>query len=108
MAILSSGFLLHSDQSQCLRLDGIRLSHLEEGGATRVRGDDTRVATPGPQMRQQGPETVHCQSAGSLVIRLLAPRRGRDLGRGHGSALPPVLLQLLVLEQQWLPRLAEV
>ena len=59
-------------------------------------------------MSHQRPKALHRQPTGRRVRLLLQPRRLRGLRRRHRVAARPVLGQVLVLEQQRLPRLTQV
>src|SRR5512142_1696913 len=59
-------------------------------------------------MSQQRPKALDRRPARRRVCLLLEPRRLRGSGRRHRVAPVPVPCQLLVLEQQRLPHLAQV
>ena len=73
-----------------------------------IGGHHARVPTARPQMSQQRSKTLDRQTARRRACLLLEPRRLRGLGWRHRVAMAPVLGQFLVLEQERLPRLAQV
>src|SRR5208337_5165740 len=108
MSKSSSGFWLHLDQPQRLSLQGVGVCHLEKLCLFGIAGHHTAVPTACSQVSQQCSKALHWQITGRFVCFLLEARRLRSLGGCHGVASPPVLGQLLVLEQERLPHLPQV
>ena len=104
----SSRFWLHLDQPQRLSLQGIGVCHLEKLRLFGIAGYHTAVPTACSQVSQQCSKALHRQITSRLVCLLLEARRLRSSGRHHGVASPPVLGQLLVLEQEQFPHLPQV
>ena len=108
MSKSSSGFWLHLDQPQRLSLQGVGVCHLEKLCLFGIAGHHTAVPAACSQVSQQCSKALHRQITGRFVCFLLEVRRLRSLGRRHGVAPPPILGQVLVLEQERFPHLPQV
>ena len=103
-----SGFWLHLDQPQRFRLQRIGVGYLEERRLSGIAGHHAAITTACTQVSHQCSKALHRQIACRSVRLLLEARRFRSLGGCHGVASPPVLGQLLVLEQERFPHLPQV